>query len=524
MIIKIILRLEYYFIVTNKMNENFGGNMKSKKIIAKVIAFSLALLCTTFFLFSFSCSSEKTASVSKNTVFADNSPAVSMPEDALAVVEALQSAFRSVSAEVLPSVVEIDIVETKIVDTSNFMNGFPFNYFFNYGDDSNNGTQEYKQSGLGSGVIVRKEKNTYYVLTNHHVAGSASEITVKLYDNREFEGTLVGSDDRKDIALVSFECTEDLPVAKLGDSDTVQIGDICFAMGTPMGYASSVTQGIVSATGRTGSTIGNISDFIQTDAAINQGNSGGPLVNIYGEIIGINTWIASSSGGSQGLGFSIPINNIKKAIDAFIQDGKVTYGWMGVSLVEITDEYKKALGVENEKGAFASQVFIDSPAAKGGLKPGDFVIGLNGKQVKDVDQLVRDVGDLTVGESANFEVIRDGKKLSITCVIEGREENVVSDSSKQWPGFVAIPLTDDVRQELGIKDNKISGVVVSNVQSKSPAAALSLQSGDIITAVNDTPITGIEDFYSVLANEATKDVWYDIYRNGMKMSTLRYKL
>ena len=141
-----------------------------------------------------------------------------------------------------------------------------------------------------------------------------------------------------------------------------------------------------------------------------------------------------------------------------------------------------------------------------------------------MDQLVRDVGDLTVGESAVFNVLRDGKEITLTCVIESRSENVVSDSSKQWPGFVAIPLTDDVRQELGIKDNKISGVVVSNVQSKSPAAALSLQSGDVITAVNDTPITGIEDFYSVLANEATKDVWYDIYRNGMKMSTLRYKL
>ena len=497
--------------------------MKSKKSFTSIMLSVLAILCGTFFLFSFSCSSEKTASISKNTVFADNSPAVSMPEDALAVVEALQSAFRSVSAQVLPSVVEIDVVETKTVDMSNFMNGFPFDYFFNFGNDSNGGTQEYKQSGLGSGVIVRKDNDTYYVLTNHHVAGSATEITVKLFDNREFKGSLVGSDDRKDIALVSFECDEDLPVAKLGDSDLVQIGDICFAMGTPMGYASSVTQGIVSATGRTGSSIGNISDFIQTDAAINQGNSGGPLVNIYGEIIGINTWIASNSGGSQGLGFSIPINNIKKAIDAFIQDGKVTYGWMGVSLVEITEEYKKELGVAGEKGAFASQVFIDSPAYKGGLKPGDFVVGLNGKQVRDVDQLVRDVGDLTVGESAVFDVIRDGKKLSLTCVIESRTDEVINDSSKQWPGFVALPLTEDIEKELGISNKNIKGVVVSNVQAKSPAAALSLQSGDIITAVNDTEITGIEDFYSVLATEATKEVWYDIYRNGMKMSTLKYK-
>ena len=145
------------------------------------------------------------------------------------------------------------------------------------------------------------------------------------------------------------------------------------------------------------------------------------------------------------------------------------------------------------------------------------------KQVRDVDQLVRDVGDLTVGESAVFDVIRDGKKLSLTCVIESRTDEVINDSSKQWPGFVALPLTEDIEKELGISNKNIKGVVVSNVQAKSPAAALSLQSGDIITAVNDTEITGIEDFYSVLATEATKEVWYDIYRNGMKMSTLKYK-
>ena len=149
---------------------------------------------------------------------------------------------------------------------------------------------------------------------------TGANISVKLYDSREFNCKLVGKDERKDIALLSFESKDDIPVASLGDSDKVQSGDICFAMGTPLGYFGSVTQGIVSATGRDGTGIGNISDFIQTDAAINQGNSGGPLVNIYGEIIGINTWIASQSGGSQGLGFAIPINNVKKAISDFISD------------------------------------------------------------------------------------------------------------------------------------------------------------------------------------------------------------
>lgn len=485
-----------------------------------------------FVLLSFSCAKtkneEKTAGKNSNTVFADTSPVVTIGKDNLSVVEALQGAFRAVSAQVLPCVVEIDVVETR-TRTISPMNGFPFNWFFDYndGDDSekkDKRTQEYKTQGLGSGVIVRQSGKTYYVLTNNHVADSATEITVKLNDGREVKGELVGADKRKDIALISFT-TDDksISVAKLGDSDTVQIGDICFAMGAPLGYTSSVTQGIVSATGRTGSGIGNINDFIQTDAAINQGNSGGPLVNIYGEIIGINTWIASQSGGSQGLGFSIPINNVKKAIDDFIKDGKITYGWMGVSLIEISKDYQKELGVEGLKGAFVSQIFLDSPASKGGLKAGDFVVGLNGNAVKSVDQLVREVGDLTVGETAVFDVLRGGKTISLTVKIDSRDDSVAADNSKLWPGFSAYPITEEILSKLNISDKKQKGVVVTSVLPKSPAAALSLQAGDIITGINDTPVSNIKEFYSVLAEKAEKEVWFDLVRDGHKVSSVKYK-
>ncbi len=493
----------------------------------KIAGTTLAVAALSFVLFSLSCSSGTVAADAEsarrtgNTVFGDTSPAVQIPTQALSVIEALQQANRAVSAEVLPSVVEVDVVETKTRQVSS-MNGFPFNFFF--GDGLQEETQEYETSGLGSGVIVRKNKKTYYALTNYHVAGEASKITVKLYDGTEIPAELVGADERKDIALVSFESDDELPVAKLGDSDALQVGDICFAMGTPLGYASSVSQGIVSALGRSGATIGNISDFIQTDAAINQGNSGGPLVNIYGEIVGINTWIASSSGGSQGLGFSIPINNIKRAIDSFIKDGKVTYGWMGVSLVSVNDEYKEALGVAGKSGAFASQVFQGSPAAKGGLQAGDYVVSLNGKAVKDVDQLVRDVGDLTVGEVAEFTVIRGGKELTVKATIEARNDTVVSNDSNLWPGFIAYPLTSDLRDNLKITDKKVQGVVVTNIQSKSPAAAMRLQTGDVITAVNDVKVTNLKEFYAALDTADKKEVWFDVYSDGHTMSTARYKL
>ena len=447
--------------------------------------------------------------------------AVAIPADALAVTQSLQTTFRSISAGVLPAVVEVDVTTTQTVQTYN-----PFEYFFNFGNgNSGSGTREYEQQGLGSGFIVRKSGKTIYVLTNEHVAGDATKITIRLNDEREFEGKLVGADERMDIALVSFECDDptSITVATLGDSDLVQQGDICLAMGSPLGYFASVTQGIVSATGRSGAQIGSISDFIQTDADINQGNSGGPLVNIYGEVIGINSWIASQSGGSQGLGFSIPINNIKAAIDQFITDGKITYGWLGASLSDITAEYKKELEVDDTTGSFVSQVFMGSPAMKGGIQAGDYITALNGKTIKDTDQLVRDVGNLQAGQTATFTVRRGKQSLDITVKIDKRDEAVTGDDSKLWPGFVASPLTDSLRTRLSA-DKSIKGVVVTNVQEKSPAAALRLQSGDIITAVNGKAVSNVKEFYQALDTTKNSDIYFEVYSNGHTVTTSRYKL
>lgn len=451
-------------------------------------------------------------------------------QSSLSVVEAFQDVFRSVSNKLLPAVVEVDVIETKtVVDPfSNF--GWPFGDFFgnnNQNDEkgkSNNGTREYESAGLGSGVIVRRTGNTLYVLTNNHVAGSATKISIKLNDGREFQGKLVGNDERMDVALVSFESSDSsIPVAKLGNSDKVQPGDICLAFGAPLGYSQSVTQGIVSAIGRSESHMSAISDYIQTDAAINQGNSGGPLVNIYGEVIGINTWIASQSGGSVGLGFAIPINNIKDSIDSFIKNGRMTYGWVGVSLLEVNKEYKEELGVHDYEGAFAVEVFTNSPAYKAGIKPGDFIVELNGKKVKTVNQLVRDVGNLRVGTTATFAVIRDGKLLpTISVKVEERAKDNEIQNSKMWPGFIAVPLTDDVKKQLGIDDKKLKGVVISNVEEKSPAASLRLQNGDIITAVNGKSVSNLKEFYGELA-KAQKSVNFDVYTNGGTITTGTYK-
>src|SRR5574344_2980502 len=448
------------------------------KVWTKRVIGITAVAALSFGLLSFSCKANKG---SANVAFAETTPAVTIPQNSLSVVEAMQTTFQSISSGVLPAVVEVDVTEKTKVDNYNPFQDLPF--FFGTPDQNKNdeedNSREYTQEGLGSGVIVKRNGNTVYVLTNNHVAGNATTIKIKLNDDREFDGNLVGADERIDVALVSFETSDkDITIATLGDSDKVQQGDICLALGSPLGYFGSVTQGIVSATGRSGSGVGSISDFIQTDAAINQGNSGGPLVNIYGEVIGINTWIASSSGGSQGLGFSLPINSLKKSIEDFISSGKITYGWLGVSLLDVKDDYKKELGVAGKNGALASQVFLDSPGQKGGMQAGDFIIEVNGKAIKNQNELMREVGYLPAGKTAAFKVIRNGKIVELSVKIEERTDKITQDNTKLWPGFIAAPLSDEFKKELNLEDKKVKGVVVMNVLEKSPAAAMRIQNGD----------------------------------------------
>jgi Do/DeqQ family serine protease len=444
--------------------------------------------------------------------------------DALAVAENLQKAFRSVADAVLPVVVQVNTVEIQKQQVPQF-NGIPWEFFFGTPQDNtpqNNQEREFRSKGIGSGIIVRKNGNTYYVLTNNHVAGSAAEISVTMNDGREFKAKLVGKDERKDLALISFESKESFPVAVLGDSDQVKVGDWAIAVGSPLGLTASVTMGIVSAIGRTGGPAGNINDFIQTDAAINQGNSGGALVNIRGEVIGINTWIASPSGGSVGLGFSIPVNNVKKAIDDFITKGQVKYGWLGVSLIDADKDIAAELGVQNRKGALASQIFIGSPAEKGGILPGDFIIKLNDREVKNRDQLVLAVGDLKAGEQATFVVIRNGVEKTIKVRIDERKDDVVADNSKLWPGVIVTPINDEIRQTLKL-DTKVKGLYVVEVITKSPASVMGLQRGDIIVGVNGENAKNLSDFFRLLNDRSKKELWFEVQRGDTTLETMRYK-
>jgi S1-C subfamily serine protease len=285
---------------------------------------------------------------------------------------------------------------------------------------------------------------------------------------------------------------------------------------------SSVTMGIVSAVGRTGGPAENINDFIQTDAAINQGNSGGALVNIRGEVVGINTWIASPSGGSVGLGFAIPINNAKKALDDFISSGQIKYGWLGVSLIDSDKDIAKDLGVEGKKGALASQVFLASPADKGGILPGDFITHLNGKEMRGRDQLVLAVGDLKAGETAEFTLIRNKAERKVQVRIEERKDDVAAENAKIWPGVILVPLTADIRSALKL-DANAKGLYVVEAIAKSPAAVMGVQRGDRIIGVNGQSVEDLASFYRLLNEKNGSELWFEVLRGDTKLETMRYK-
>jgi len=499
-------------------------NIKQKLSSKNLFIFNLVLIGTIFgfslaFLW-FSCSTPKTH------VQAQESTVV-IPESSLAVAEELQNVFNSVAEKVLPSVVELKTVSIRRQQTPNF-NGIPWDFFFGPRDsEPNSQEREYRSQGLGSGIIVRQRNGTYYVLTNNHVVDGATEITVAVRDGKEYTAELVGKDERKDLALVSFRTNDYYPLASLGDSDAVAVGNWAIAIGNPLGeqFSFSVTLGIISAVGRTGGPGNNINDFIQTDAPINQGNSGGPLVNVRGEIIGINTWIASniSGGGNVGLGFAIPINNAKRAIDDFINTGVVSYGWLGVSLIEPSRETAAGLGLEGKLGALASQVFLDSPADKGGIKPGDFITHVNGREARGSTQLTMMVGDLRPGDMAAFTVIRDGQTITVQVRIEVRTDQVAADNRKLWPGVVVMPITDEIRQGLQLDVNTRGLVVAAQVNAGSPADIVGLKQGDIITSINGAAVNDIASFYRVLRERTASEIWFGIRRGDATLESLRYK-
>jgi serine protease Do len=438
-------------------------------------------------------------------------PASYSPESGTNASQAFQERFREVAAGTVPVVAEINTVNT----VTQRVPGNPFSFFFGRPDQGSQ-EREFQQQGLGSGVLVARDGDTVYVLTNHHVAGEADEIEIVLSDGRSFSGALVGSDERLDLALLSFETSAEVPLAQLGTSSSLELGDWVFAVGNPLGFSSSVTAGIVSATERTvppEAGLSGVTDYIQTDASINQGNSGGALVNLDGEVVGINTWIASRSGGSDGIGFAIPIDMAQRAITDFIERGEVRYSWLGVLTGDPSDSLLAAVDAEDEDGAFIYGVYEGSPAQEGDLRPGDIVTGINGQPVESGNDLVRRISTLEPGAEANITVVRAGREETVRVATSTRDPDAENNADRLWPGIAVAPLTEEIRSRLDLP-RRTDGVVVAAVTEDTPAAESGLRRGDIVTSVNGTGVETLPEFYQAIAEADGAEVQFRVNRNG----------
>lgn len=368
-------------------------------------------------------------------------------------------------------------------------------------------------SSLGSGFIISRDG---YILTNHHVVNNASEIVVKLKDRRELIAKLVGSDESTDVALLKVDA-KDLPVVQIGEPDQLQVGEWVLAIGTPFGFEQSVTAGIVSAKGRS-LPDGNYVPFIQTDVAINPGNSGGPLFNMQGKVVGINSQIYSRSGGYMGLSFAIPIDVAMNVSEQIKSKGKVSRGWLGVQIQDVTRQLAESFGMDRPHGALVAKVIPGGPAEKAGLQVGDIIVEFDGHVVETSGELPPIVGMTAVDSKATLKIIRQGDKEDLIVKIGLLPSQAVQLSSSEMPqvtvnrlGLAVTDLTDDQREQLQVEKY---GVLVQKV-SKGIALDSGIQAGDVILRVQNTPIKDVAEFNKIVAKlPVEKSIAILVQRNG----------
>ncbi len=364
--------------------------------------------------------------------------------------------------------------------------------------------------GLGSGFIINASGT---ILTNAHVVADAQEVTVKLTDKREFKAKVIGSDPQTDVAVLKIDAA-DLPTVKLGDSNSVRVGEWVMAIGSPYGFENTVTSGIVSATSRS-LPDGTYVPFIQTDAAVNPGNSGGPLFNMKGEVVGINSQIYSRSGGYQGLSFAIPINVASNVENQLVKFGKVSRGRIGVTIQAVNQSLAQSFGLKEARGALVSSVEKDGPAAKAGVEPGDVILKINGKAVANSSDLPLYIADIKPGTATKVEVWRkgDSRELAIT-VGELKPAKVASLGSGEQQGKLGLavrPLSSDEQKEAGVS----GGLLVENVGG--PAARAGIQSGDIILSLNGTPVKSADDLRKLAEGSGQKTLALLVQREDTKI-------
>jgi serine protease Do len=432
----------------------------------------------------------------------------------------LNEGFASVVEPLLPAVVNIST--SKVVKSQRSENPFSdpfFRQFFGnpFGDEQQ--PREQREHSLGSGVIVNPDG---YILTNNHVVDGASDVQVTLSDKRQLKAKIVGTDPRTDIAVLKIPASN-LSTVTLGDSTKAKVGDIVLAIGDPFGIGETVTMGIVSATGRRDLRLEGpegYEDFIQTDASINPGNSGGALVNTRGELIGINTAIISNGGGgNQGIGFAVPVNMARTVMEQILKTGKVTRGFLGVSIQEVTPDLAKAFNLPSAEGALVGDVSPDSPGAKAGLQKGDVITALNGQKIADYHDLRLRISQTAPGTSVKMDVYRNGQKQTLTATLgefpekAQTAENAQPGETPALEGVQVENLSSDIAQQLNLPPGT-RGVVITRVDPDSTAAETGLQRGDVIQEVNRKAVNNVEQFRAAVRSASNGPLLLLLNRGG----------
>jgi Do/DeqQ family serine protease len=474
------------------------------KKMTKGLVWSLSFLALLSGLF-FCMDSDRVNSLPKN--------------DKIITVKSLGQAFVEVAKKVQPAVVNITTEKTITMRPwdrygEDFFKGSPFEDFFKgFGFSPREKGKEYKQKqrSAGSGVIVDKEG---YVLTNNHVVEETDKVKVRLNDGREFTATVKGQDARTDLAVLHIKA-KDLPVADLGDSDKLEVGEWAIAIGSPFGLEHTVTVGVISAKGRSGLGTGTYEDFIQTDASINPGNSGGPLINIDGEVVGINAMIIQPG---TGIGFAIPINMAKQILSDLINQGKVVRPWLGVSVQDLTPEMAEQFQVKEKEGVIVAQVHQGTGAEKAGLASGDIIKSVDDKTIKNINELVKEIQKKSVGQKVKLSIVRDGKAMTIevtTTAMPDKPEALKEKEVEEKLGARVQELTPQIATRYRISSEIKHGVVVISVEAGSPADDIGLQEGDVILEINRKKIETIKDFEKAIKEiNIEKGIVFRLHRRG----------
>jgi serine protease Do len=436
----------------------------------------------------------------------------------IAVLERLNAGYEQIARAMTPAIVSIQSTQVVKVQMSPFFAEPFFRQFFG---GQGQIPREQREHALGSGVLVTADG---YILTNNHVIKNATSIKVLLSDTRTFTGKVVGADPQTDVAVIKIE-GKGLPTASLGDSSSLQVGDIVMAFGNPFGLNFTVTRGAVSALNRSEGGIEDIQNFIQTDAPINPGNSGGALVNVGGQVVGINTAILSGQsgpggeGGFIGIGFAIPINMAKHVMEDLVKTGKVSRGYLGAQIKSLDEGLAHAFDLPDTSGALVEDVTPGGPGEKAGLKNGDVIRKFNGQAVADAGQLIALVTETNPGTLATLEILRQGQPLTLQVTLGERPTKLGAHASLGKPpaqgalrGMSVQNLTPELRQQLGVPADT-PGVVISNLDPMSPAAQAGIRQGDVIESINHQPVHSVADFER-LASQAKGDTLLRVNRQG----------